>query len=574
MILDDPSGLRFFMRSLLPLAALLLALPLPARQEPVPAQPFAESIDVEVVNVEVQVADRDGRRIQGLARGDFDLFVDGQRVEIVNFSEVAEGSAVGPKDPAAAAPVEPVPEPAEATALPEPEPLSLVVYVDNDNLRPFRRNRALQQLGQVLDGMVGPRDRVMLVTRDGSLHVRRPLSSGKESLAADLKKLERLATRGTQQDSQTRQTYETIHEFACDRVEEAHEIARSYARTVTNEVKETLNALETLLESLAGIEGRKAVLYVSDGIPLRPGEDAFALLAALCGPSDPFQSEDVAARLRKVTTLANANRVTFHTLESAGLRNFSGASAESQFTLLSPEMDFFNTAMVQDSLFNLASETGGRAILNANNFQPDLAKVAGDLRSYYSLGYSPARSGDGRIHRIEVKVRREGLRARHRTTHQDRPREELQAARVQSALLHGIVDNPLQAQLDLVSSEPAERGRHLVTLRLQLPLKQLVLLSQDGFWTGQVSLWLGARDAKGRISPVRNVRVPVRILAAGGEAQLDRAFVYDIRLRMAERGEQTVAVGIQDDLGRTSSFITEVFRVEKKAVTAASSGGR
>lgn len=41
---------------------------------------------------------------------------------------------------------------------------------------------------------------------------------------------------------------------------------------------------------------------------------------------------------------------------------------------------------------------------------------------------------------------------------------------------------------------------------------------------------------------------------------------------MAERGEQTVALGIQDDLGRTTSFITEVFRVEKKGVTAASSG--
>ncbi|HEV2844462.1 MAG TPA: VWA domain-containing protein, partial [Thermoanaerobaculia bacterium] len=520
------------MRSLLPLAALLLALPLPARQEPVPAPPFAESIDVEVVNVEVQVTDREGRRVPGLDRGDFELFVDGRPVEIVNFAEVAEGSTVAPKEPLPSAPQESLPAPpgeAAPAAPSEPEPLSLVIYVDNDNLRPFRRNRALQQLGEVLDGMLGPRDRTMLVTREGSLHVRRPLSPGKESLAADLKKLERLATRGVQQDSYPRQTFETIHEFACDREAEAHEAARSYARIVTDEVKQTLNSLENLIESLAGIEGRKAVLYVSDGIPLRPGEDAFALLGALCGNSDPFQAEDVAARLRKVTTLANANGVTLHTLEAAGLRNFSGASAESQYTLLSPEMDFFNTAAVQDSLFNLASETGGRAILNANDFKPDLGKVAGDLRSYYSLGYSPARSGDGRIHRIEVKVRREGLRVRHRTTHRDRPRDERLAARVQTALLHGIVDNPLQARLALVSSVPAERGRHLVTLRLQIPLKRLVLLSQDGFWTGQVSLWLGVRDAKGRIAPVQNVRVPIRVPAAGGEAQLDRPFVYDMR---------------------------------------------
>ena len=143
---------------------------------------------------------------------------------------------------------------------------------------------------------------------------------------------------------------------------------------------------------------------------------------------------------------------------------------------------------------------------------------------------------------------------------------------MQTALLHGIVDNPLQAGLELVSSEPAERGQHLVTLRLRLPLKQIVMVSQGEVWTGQLTLWVGARDAAGRMAPVQSVKVPVRIPAAGGKEQLNRLFAYDIRMRMAERGEQTVALGIQDDLGHTTSFITEVFRVEKKGVTAVASG--
>ena len=95
---------------------------------------------------------------------------------------------------------------------------------------------------------------------------------------------------------------------------------------------------------------------------------------------------------------------------------------------------------------------------------------------------------------------------------------------------------------------------------------------RGGFWTA-LTLWIGARDAAGRIAPVQSVRVPVRIPAAVGEEQLGRTFAYDLRMRMAERGEQTVAVGIQDDLGHTTSFITGVFRVDRKGVTAASPGG-
>jgi hypothetical protein len=112
-----------------------------------------------------------------------------------------------------------------------------------------------------------------------------------------------------------------------------------------------------------------------------------------------------------------------------------------------------------------------------------------------------------------------------------------------------------------------------VVLRLRLPVKQLVLLSQGGAWTGQLTLWVGARDAAGRIAPVQSVRVPVRIPAATGKEQLARTFAYDLRMRMAERGEQTVAVGIQDDLGHTTSFIAGVFRVDRKGVTAVSPGG-
>src|SRR4051812_26438998 len=66
---------------LLCLIALLLAPP-PVRAAERPT--YFESVDVHVVNVEVYVADRDGRRVPGLKREDFELFEDGAPVKISN----------------------------------------------------------------------------------------------------------------------------------------------------------------------------------------------------------------------------------------------------------------------------------------------------------------------------------------------------------------------------------------------------------------------------------------------------------------------------------------------------------
>ncbi len=554
-------------------ATLLLSVPWLA-QGPIPDQPFATSIDVSVANVEVAVTDREGRHVQGLSRDDFELFVDGKKVEIVNFSEMAESSPVNrEKKEETATPVAPEPAGVAVTPAPEPPPLTLVVFVDNDNLQPSGRNRVLRQVKDFLDSAVGPRDRVMLVTHEQGVTVRRPFSATAKgpSLAVDLKKIENLVARGALRHDHFRRTVETLQAVGCDG---ATQVARAYSEEVANDAKMTLRALETVVESLAGIEGRKVMLYVSEGVPMHPGEDMFRIVQELCGGSSVFEAPDLASAFRRITRLANANGVTIHSLETTGLRVFSGASAEENplpiDTLTRVNLDSEKAADTQQVLFNLASETGRRAALNGNDLRTDLTGIAGDLRSYYSLGYTPERSGDGRVHSIEVKVRTKGLRVRNRTTYTDRPREEVLAARVQTALLHGIVDNPLQAGLALVSSQPAGRGVHLVTLRLQLPVKQLVLVAQGNAWTGQLTLWVGARDAAGGNAPVRSVRVPIRTPAAAGKEQLARIFAYDLRMRMAERSEQTVAVGIQDDLGHTTSFITGTFRVDRKGAAAVS----
>src|ERR1044071_1834860 len=84
-------------------ATLMFLAPSPARAQGVPpagsagapedAEVFGEVIDVHVVNREVVVMDRDGRRVAGLKPTDFRLLVDGKPARIEYFTEVAGGRA-------------------------------------------------------------------------------------------------------------------------------------------------------------------------------------------------------------------------------------------------------------------------------------------------------------------------------------------------------------------------------------------------------------------------------------------------------------------------------------------------
>ena len=91
----------------------------------------------------------------------------------------------------------------------------------------------------------------------------------------------------------------------------------------------------------------------------------------------------------------------------------------------------------------MAEKTGGMAVINSNSVMSQLEKIAGDFKTYYSLGYSPTHDGDGRYHKIEVKVKRKGLEVRHREGYRDKNTEARMADGTLAALRFPYEKNPL-----------------------------------------------------------------------------------------------------------------------------------
>jgi len=87
-----------------------------------------------------------------------------------------------------------------------------------------------------------------------------------------------------------------------------------------------------------------------------------------------------------------------------------------------------------DSLRSLAENTDGMAVLNNNDLDVGLKRIANDLSSYYLLGYYSTNAKlDGRFHAIKVRVKRPGVDVRARRGYRSPTEAEVASARAASA---------------------------------------------------------------------------------------------------------------------------------------------
>ena len=559
---------------------------------------FGELIEVNVVNVDVHVTDRAGRPVTDLRREDFELLEDGKRVEVTNFQVMTAGVAGMPS--VASAPV-PAPssgpaEPVPAPQLPDEERLHLIVYVDNFNLQPAHRSRVLEQLRGFLEDL-RPEDRVMMVTNDLGLTVRLPFTGDRAAMAAVLTEIAALPTQGQEAWNERRQALtrvlairEAVRKMdgPCSRMIVAP--IESYAETTRQEVLRSINAMTVLVNSLSGVPGRKALLHVSDGLPVTPGEEVYQLMAEICSGGTASGVADVAdpdligpgqysgreamldsqrystvEDFNKLAAHANANRVTLYTLQASGLAAPASASAawDQDEVMLAqlPNIHSIAAANLRNSLTLLASETGGRAILDANDVTADLHRMQRDLESYYSVGYSPSHSGDGKEHRIEVRVKRPGLQVRHRKSYRDKPAIERAVDRTLAAVYHGFEDNPLEVSIELGAQTPAGKDRVAVPIKLRIPLFRLGIFPQaDKSYRGRLRLLVSTRDGKGGVSPIRQVEVPLQIKPEEVLYAMGRFFEYELTLNLLP-GEQHIAIAVRDEATTTTSVLSRSLTV-------------
>ncbi|MDH3745017.1 MAG: VWA domain-containing protein [Acidobacteriota bacterium] len=558
---------------------------------------FFDTVDVNVINIEVVVQDRDGNPVTGLTRDDFLIYEDGVPVEISNFFEVIGRKTVAAGD---------MGDTGETTAaddswLPTPatKRLNLVILIDNLNMGPQNRNLIFKQLRRNLEDYVDSRDRVMLVSMDGTVKVEQPFTNSLPDLMATLDHLEKQVGAQVRLNMDHSRLLRAIHVAklppdpglsddlaVMTEYDRAVAQAEGLSRDVIQlgglrhrKVQTTVRALRHFTDSLAGMPGRKAVLYLSDGLPVRPADsltqawmnkfefwvmseadrvrDELTDMTILAGSSE-FDSN---AAFDDLTRYAAANQVAFYPL-SNGARSlgtslsaeFGGASTVSGAGPMSANVVSLENINREAPLIKMAGATGGLAFTRTSNIGGLLERMVKDFNTFYSLGYVKAEL-DNEFHDIKVKLVNPGLEVRHLGSYRKKdPMGNLEDLTL-SALHYDLEDNPLGARLDLGEQVATEKNSYQVPVMLKIPFQSLLLIPRGDVHEGKLSVLVIARDDKGGVSKMQRLDVPIQVPNEQMLEAMGGVAAYPLQLEL-NRGRKHISVGVRDEIGRVDSTLS------------------
>jgi VWFA-related protein len=548
--------------------------PKPA-QAPVPQErgagipPVIESVDVSVTSVDVIVTDSKGNRVPGLTAEDFELKQDGVPQKISNFFAVAGGKVLLEDGKT-------VPLDSQEAAAEVPGDLKsrYVFYIDNQNIQPMNRNRMFRRLKEFIPQAIGVNAEGMVISYSRSLKVRQKLTSDPKEILNAIENIELDTGGGTTTAGERRDAVERINESKSS--QEAISIARSYAQSYKNDLEFTIDAIKETLDSMAGLQGRKNFLYVSEGLPASAGYELFEAIREKFQDTAATMEQfdfDMNLKYLKIIQSANANGITIYTLDATGLSTSDLMSADSRTTDVRIN-DFSARQNMQGPIRMLAEQTGGTATVNTNDWKVALDQIAADFSNFYSLGYRSARGAADRPHRLEVSVKKKGLTVRTRTSYVEKSVETRTAEAVVSSLSYPRTDNPLQANLSLGEAKPYDRENYSLPVRIAVPIGKLGLVPSGDRYEGQFFVYFVVRDAAGNQSDLQVQRQQVSVPAKEFEAAQRKDFYYDATLLVVPGG-QKLSVGVRDAVSNQVSYLQKsvfVSVLPKEAPPAAPAG--
>jgi VWFA-related protein len=516
---------RIFVR-----AAFLLII---AAQAPARAQ-VTFQVEVNFVDIDAVVTDERGNFVADLTKNDFELFEDGKPQEISTFSLVdipmPSGGASANRTPAAAASL--APNDVKSNA----EPISgrlYVIVLDDLNVSPLRTTLVVRTARQFIEQHFGSNDIAAVTYTSGRTDAGQEFTSERALLLAAIDKFQGRKLRSTVIEKADQYFQQHLKELEVNKPDEDDPNQTPKSGTVRGPIgypdittdaddferghraQQVLNTLQKLAEYMGGIRGRrKALLMFSEGVDY-PIYDVFGSQAATT----------VVMATRDTIAAAARSNVSFFAVDPRGLVGMTSETIELT-AAADPNLGFDARGLLadmylsQDSLRTLADETGGYAAVNTGNMNTALTRIVRANSTYYVLGYYPATTPrDGRFHKIEVRVKRPGLRVsarkgyvsprpptREETQKQERERERARgrsgdaqtSVELREILRQPLQRNGLTLSVHAAPFKAASRDAS-VALAVELDANRLHFTEQNNAFADGVELSLFALDERGRV---------------------------------------------------------------------------
>jgi VWFA-related protein len=528
-------------------------------------------VSVVVTTIDVVVTDKQGKRVTGLKPGNFKIFEDDLPQKLTNFYEVQglEVRAYSP-DPERGQ----LSAPAKVAVEPRLRPMKTIVfYFDNKQLNPMSRNKSIEKIETFIRNTISAEKGTqgMVVCLDNNLEVLQGPTSNPGSLLRAMDEVKDMTGQSILVTRQREETLQEIRRLSSDsarstRYQDADSAlgyARNYVDSRQNEILFSLKALNAFLNFLVGVEGKKIVLYVSESLSLNPAEDVYGYLDQAFPTSNARVESlnyDITADFKELTARCNANEVTLYPINAKSFSttiSTADQASDLSISLRGSGMVRTEARANAEALNLMASDTGGRAILDSQAIEEGLASVAGDLEYYYSLGYKSPYTQDNRYRtlRVELADTAPDYRVRVRKGYIRLAHEEKIKESVFYRLFTEGRYNPLEVIVQTLPLKPLPgTDKQQLTLKLLIPIRKLMLSPEGDFYSGRIRVYLALKDRNNEISPCYLLSHDVKIPAADYAQAQKSSYPYVTEMNV-DKTLYTISLAVEDVPGETISYI-------------------
>jgi VWFA-related protein len=540
-------------------------------------EPFGESVDVEVVDVDVVVTDSDGLPVVGLNKEDFVVYEDGQPREITNFYSFESATKAFERHRAG-----------DRVALPSDtrdQVRRIAILFDVNSLTNRERKNAVEAVEQFMSEKFDGSYEWSIVAFDDQVRVLQPFTSDKYRVKASLDDVKELrmqqrrrvesSTSLFSEDAATIRNFQrvrqvdqrggsglTLQDFeGREKILEALQLANKTAR-----------AAVYTMRAHARMSGRKSLILVTGAMESLP------TMSQLLGSSMPLggQQQDRAdpALFELQQKLVQTLGAVVQTANAAGFSIFPMTATMAMAPVAphhdaavgrAPFLDSFgqtsSPADPESAPRLLADGTGGR-FFQTSRYYEAFHEIDSRTSNTYVLGFQTVRAPDRKYHKLRVEVKPKNLKVSAREgylhlTPSDRIMEELS-----TPLVFPKERGEIPVQVSVAKTPDQEKkSEQLLTVMAKLPVRDITLVPQGEDAFGRVQLFLGVYNEEGNMIDLVPVQQDIKVESAQQSAVVERneSATFKLKVRL-KPGSYTLSLTAMDQV--SSRFGTALERVQ------------
>jgi VWFA-related protein len=525
------------------------------------AQEVTFKTETKLVVVNVSVKDKSGKPVTTLKKEDIEIYEDGVKQDLAVFeleqlsNDVLAPVAAIPSTPVTleervervpTAPVgQAVTTAAATTAVRHQDKRLVALFFDFSNMPQADQLRAKDAAVDFITKQMTSSDLVSIMAYGNRFDVLEDFTDDRDRL---LSRLQKMATgEGT-----------GLADAAAISTDEGDDSGTFTADDTEFNIFNTdrkLTALEDATKKLAAYPEKKALIYFASGLTLTGLENQSQLRAtvnAAVRANVSFYPVD-ARGLAASSPVGDAS-----TSSGRGTGAFTGSKQAGQRSSLTGS---------QDTLYTLASDTGGKALVDSNDLAMGIRQAQQDISSYYILGYYSKNSAeDGKFRKLQVKLASKELQS---STKLDF-RNGYYAGKVFAKFTAGDKERQLEEALTLgdpVSELPlalevdyfrVARDRYLVPISVKIPGSVLVLAKKGGKQSTDFDFIGQVREQpSGRLAGGVRDNIPVKLSDADVSQLEHRHLQYDAGLTLPPGKYNLRFLARENQTGKMGTFETD-----------------